>query len=543
MYGDPIVPAHTGNVEAAEDAGTPQAARSPSKYNTEETAAAEEESKMGDTIFAKIAIHSYFQNTTLFIIVLNAVWIFVDVQWNHTNLADETTGKLPLQPASDVIEQIFCVYFTGEVLIRFLGFRRILYCLTDGWFVFDSVLVLMMVLETWILPIISLVAGSDGSGGALSNLGSLRLLRLLRLTRMARIMRFFPELMTLVKGMIRAMQSVFFIILFLVGVTWVFAIIFTSTLAVPNYQPPPGTEDPTAPMLFSDIPSSMMTLFTNGVLGDNLAQTLTTVRQDSLLLMWAFIAFMVMSGMTLLNMLIGVLCQVIDDSSREEEESRQLNDLRICLIDAFEHTDESQDGLITEEEWMNISSNPRVQASFMKLGVEESMMEERLAQMQESLFHRKKLPGEGEEDDVPDKDAKKGLTFDEFVDQVIDLRMDTPASALDVEMLKSAVRTEDRLLAKKMDRIEGELQKILGLEGLRTSPSISAAPAPAEDFTKDTKDSKDVLMSLPGQLMSDEANATATSTGSSENWLQDVPTELLFHILKSRAGQEAFVVA
>jgi len=479
-----------------------------------------------------------FQNTTLFVIVLNAIWIFVDVQWNHTNLADKETGKLPLEPVSTVIEHLFCVYFTIEVVIRFLAFRRVVYCFKDAWFVFDSVLVLMMVLETWILPIITLASGESGGGAALGNLGSLRLLRLLRLTRMARIMRFFPELMTLVKGMIRAMQSVFFIILFLVGVTWVFAIIFTSQLGIPGYARPEGVEDATAPELFSDIGSSMMTLFTNGVLGDNLAQTLDAIKADSLLLMWAFIVFMVMSGMTLLNMLIGVLCQVIDDSSREEAESRQLNDLRICLIDAFHHTDESQDGLITEEEWMNISTNPDVQASLMKLGVEESMMEERLAQMQDALFHRKKQPGDDE--NAPEIDRNKGLTFDEFVDQVIDLRMDTPASALDVEMLKSAVKIEDRMICKRLDKIESELQKILGVEAPDCSRS---SPVPVKEFLKETKEPQDRDLSLPGQLMNDEAKSTATSVSATsaggEHWLTDVPTELLFHILKSRSTEGA----
>jgi len=254
------------------------------------------------------------------------------------------------------------------------------------------------------------------------------------------------------------------------------------------------------------------------------------------LLMWAFIVFMVMSGMTLLNMLIGVLCQVIDDSSREEEESRQLNDLRICLIDAFHHTDESQDGLITEEEWMNISSNKSVQASLMKLGVEESMMEERLAQMQDSLFHSKKEAGDDE--NGPEVDRKIALTFDEFVDQVIDLRMDTPASALDVEMLKSAVKIEDRMICKRLDKIESELQKILGVEAMDFS-----RPSPVKEFLKEPKEPQDV--SLPGQLINDEANGTATSAASAtsaggEQWLHDVPTELLFHILKSRSTEGAF---
>eukprot|EP00931_Biecheleriopsis_adriatica_P066098 TRINITY_DN40511_c0_g1_i1.p1 TRINITY_DN40511_c0_g1~~TRINITY_DN40511_c0_g1_i1.p1 ORF type:complete len:541 (-),score=137.52 TRINITY_DN40511_c0_g1_i1:82-1704(-) len=500
-----------------------------------------ERARLTDSFFAKIAMNNSFQNATLVVIVLNAIWIFIDVEWNHSSLKD-ANGRLPLAPASDVVENLFCTYFTAEVLIRFLAFRKCIYCFQDAWFVFDCTLVLMMVLETWAIPIISLASGeANTDSGVLANLSSFRLLRLLRLTRIARIMRFFPELMTLVKGMVRAMQSVVFILLFLVVVMFVFAIVFTNFLGEPGYAPPADAEDPTAKQMFSDLGSSMMSLFTHGVLGDNLYITLEAIRQENLALMWAFMVFMVMSGMTLLNMLIGVLCQVIDDSKREEEEGRQLSDLRTCLIDAFNATDESNDGLICEEEWAGIRSNRKVQASLLKLGVEESMMEERLNQMQDSLFGRRPV----KEGDEATEDERKavGLSFDEFVEQVIDLRMDTPASALDVEMLKSTVRSQDRLLKRKLDRMEAELSRILGMD--MTTQELSTERSVSKPIEKPSmkvqQDTGAEVMTLPGQMMDGEANATATSTGSiaEDSWLHEVPLELLFHVLTARSRAEA----
>jgi len=503
-----------------------------------------------------------FQNTTLFIIVLNAVWIFVDVEWNNVALTLED-GSLPLEPVSIVVENLFCFYFTTEVFIRFMGFRKCTYLVRDAWFVFDFTLVVFMVLETWLLPVISIISSSEGAGGILSQFSSFRLLRLLRLTRMARIMRFFPELMTLVKGMVRAMQSVIFILLFLVIVTYIFAIVFTSQLGSHDYQPPqppaavegepepcPVEMDETAQQLFADMGSSMMTLFTMGVLGDNLAFALYQIQKESIALMWLFIAFMVMSGMTLLNMLIGVLCQVIDDSSREEEEARKLHELRTCLTEAFIATDESQDGKISEEEWANIRSNVKVQQSLIKLGVEENMMEERLNQMQQQLFApKKKAIGEsdssleGKQGDREDN----ALSFDEFVDQVVEMRMDTPASALDAEMLKSELMAQDKVLKQKLGRIENDLKTILGIP-LEEEKKGSSDALVIKTSSKVEKDFSDHA-SLPGQAnVGEEASSPQpkppkpivanTPSSSSENWLHDVPTELLFLVLKTRAAAE-----
>merc|ERR1712130_737344 len=94
------------------------------------------------------------------------------------------------------------------------------------------------------------------------------------------------------------MKAVSFILLFLLLVMYVFAIIFTSHFGEPggDEEVPLTPEqeamqeevealglsladsDATAVQLFATIGHSMMTLFTNGVLGDNLAQTLNSIK-------------------------------------------------------------------------------------------------------------------------------------------------------------------------------------------------------------------------------------------------------------------------
>ena len=98
----------------------------------------------------------------------------------------------------------FCLFFTFELAVRFLAFedKRLFY--KDWWFIFDSLLLLMMILETWVMSVIILIMGNGAD--ALASMGDasiLRILRLLRITRMARmakLLKAVPELLVMMKG-------------------------------------------------------------------------------------------------------------------------------------------------------------------------------------------------------------------------------------------------------------------------------------------------------------------------------------------------------
>merc|ERR1719163_1099194 len=148
-------------------------------------------------------------------------------------------------------------------------------------------------------------------------------------------MSSLPELLTLVRGMIFAARAVGTVLLFMVLLMYVFAIVFTAQIGDPDApeRATPDTywdrgSDPTAQELFGTMGDSMMSLFTRGLLGDNLAETLQAIKDrggkdtyecDSegecnrtggqLWLMWVFIVFMIISAFCLLNMLVGVLCE------------------------------------------------------------------------------------------------------------------------------------------------------------------------------------------------------------------------------------------
>jgi hypothetical protein len=504
-----------------------------------------------DGFCARLAGSSYFQNTTLLVIVFNAVWIGVDVDWNHPNFKKQESDPLPLEPYSTIIENLFCGYFSIELTVRFLAYRRKCDLFKDNWFIFDGLLVLFMVIETWILAIVAAIQGG-GTSGLLSKFSALRLLRLLRLTRMARLMREVPELLTLVKGMINATRAVSFILMFLVLCMYVFAIVFTAQLG--NHEAPEkkyelkyweSDSDPTGLELFGSLGDSMMSLFTRGMLADNLAETLQAIKDrggeivcegqgeegfvpdaeicvrsgGSIPLMWAFVLFMIISAFCLLNMLIGVLCEVIQDSAEKEMETAQLSNLKHEMHQAFELIDTSKDGLITKNEWQQMRTQTQVQASMASLGVEEQHMEERLDQMQESLFgadddEEEEEGEEGEASPIAPVESslpahcRSGLTFDEFIEKVVEIRPDTAASALDIEILRTRVEREEKTFNARLDFIEEALNSVNG---------TAALPPP-----KDAKES-------PVKPVGKAADLSFPA------WLADVPTDVLFAVLNSRA--------
>merc|ERR1719484_518194 len=62
-----------------------------------------------------------------------------------------------------------------------------------------------MILDTWVLSISLKIIGG---GSAPIPVQPLRMLRLAKLTRMARLMRAFPELVTMIKGLIRSLRAI-----------------------------------------------------------------------------------------------------------------------------------------------------------------------------------------------------------------------------------------------------------------------------------------------------------------------------------------------
>jgi len=301
------------------------------------------------------------------------------------------------------------------------------------------------------------------------------------------LLRAVPEMAKLVKGMVKAARSVVFIIIFLVLVMYVFSIVFTGSLSdrekyplTPycSWEAAHGFNESDgclldhqfgelAQDLFASMGDSFMSLFTLGVLGDNLAFAVQAILDESLVLMWAFFIFLTITFATLLNMLIGVICGVISEAAAEEEEAEAANSLKETIEDAFDDIDQDDNGVVTSKEWRRIKDNAQVRDAFKNIGVEEERMEERLEQMHDMLF----MDDDPDSQEFVDEDqqegqdaAAMGLTVHELIAKIGDIRPDQYASALDLELMQATIRKDQQLFASKLKRMEGGIRKYIRLE-------------------------------------------------------------------------------
>merc|ERR1712118_188041 len=127
---------------------------------------------------------------------------------------------------------------------------------------------------------------------------------------MMRLLRKCPELLTLLKGMAAAVRTVFSTLLLLVIFMYIFAIIFR--------QQAKGNEalDP----YFGSMGLCFWTLLLHGTLLDDITDALTDIKDDTPSLAAVFLVFVLIGNFTVLNMLIGVLCEVVSAVSASETE-------------------------------------------------------------------------------------------------------------------------------------------------------------------------------------------------------------------------------
>ena len=260
----------------------------------------------------KIAKSSLLERATMTVIFLNAVWLSIDLEFNQ-----EADIIVEAPPLFFVVENLFCTYFTAELLIRYLVYTRTWYAIKDPWFVFDLLLVSLMIFETWIMALVYVISGGGGGGiaGGTSVLRVARVLRVLRTARMARLVRFMPELMILIKGMMVACRSVFFTLILLLLITYVFAVAFMQF----SRDTPDLRE-----LFFSSMPTTVENLILHCIFPDQ-AYFYSEVAADSGIMAFLVVMFIFLGTLTVMNMLLGVLVEAIKTVSEIEREQMDVD--------------------------------------------------------------------------------------------------------------------------------------------------------------------------------------------------------------------------
>lgn len=419
-----------------------------------------------------IARHQLFEYATLSVIAVNAVWISIDADYNHQDLL------LDADPVFQIAENSFCAYFTFEWVVRFLSFRLKRDCLQDAWFIFDTVLVIIMVMETWVFTVFALASG-HGQGSAGVDTSVLKLIRLVRLTRMARmakLLRAVPELIILIKGIYVAARSVFFTLVLLVLIIYVFAIILRQITDDSEI----GKE------YYETIPMAMQSLLLDGVLPDQ--ATIVRDNGDShVALGFCLLIFILLSSLTVMNMLVGVLCEVVSVVSAVEKEQLTVNYVRQRLQSMFLGTAFDQDGSgsISKLEFESMLTSREAAEIIQDLGVDVVG----LVDFADHLFA---------EDDTD-------LSFADFMELVLQLRGSNNCTVKDMVDLRKFVVTE---LESKEHRIVEALCFVMNFEAHKVHDFLARSAA-MKEYMKDPTQKK--MGSMMRRLSSDSIASMASA--------------------------------
>lgn len=380
-------------------------------------------------IWQQVARTQWFDNLTLVVIALNALWISIDTDYNHAEtLTDADVGF-------QIGENTFCIYFSVELFVRFMAFRRKRDGLKDGWFVFDSALVGMMVMETWMLNLVFFILGG-GSSGSLGNASILRLVRLLRLTRMARMVRLLramPELMILVKGMSVATRVVFWTLCLLLIFIYVFGIAFTQL----------AKDTPLEQEYFPTVPKAMSTLLLRGTLPD-LHEFVVTIGDESGVYACLAMIFILLTTLTVMNMLVGVLCEVINVVSAVEKEQMTVQFVKSKLLALISeaHIDQDANKSISKDEFEKLLLLPEGARIIEEVGVDVVG----LVDFADDIF----------------KDGIE-LSFPDFMELVLQLRSNNTATVRDIVDLRKLISS---MFTEFTPLIETQIEK--ACEGVLT---------------------------------------------------------------------------
>eukprot|EP00929_Paragymnodinium_shiwhaense_P050675 TRINITY_DN25519_c0_g1_i1.p1 TRINITY_DN25519_c0_g1~~TRINITY_DN25519_c0_g1_i1.p1 ORF type:complete len:786 (+),score=176.20 TRINITY_DN25519_c0_g1_i1:75-2432(+) len=357
---------------------------------------------------ADTARSTTFEVLTLLVITINSVWIAVDTD---LNTAVVITDADPLFQLADIA---FCLYFSFELLIRFLAFRDKTNCLKDAWFVFDTGLVTLMVGETCLMPLLLLafsIESASGIGNA-SILRMLRLCRLVRMARMAKLLKAMPELVVICRGIVAASRSVFFTVTLLFIVTYVFSVLFVQ-----------ATDDTEIGFKYFDtVPDAMKNILVAACMPD-LGEMVEHLSSQSTIVVLVFAFYLLTASFALLNVLVGVVLEAICVISSVEKERNAAWHVREAMegfMNGLKYSDEDEN-TISIEEFQILMVDEQVIQFLQSVGVDVLSMVE----FAEVVFKE-----------------KEELQYGDVISLILDLRGEKAVTMADVVKVQKWIQRE-----------------------------------------------------------------------------------------------------
>lgn len=190
------------------------------------------------------------------------------------------------------LDWFITIFFVVEISIRFIADHDKKNFFKNGWNVFDTLVV-----------VVSLIPINDSELALLA--------RLVRIFRVLRMISIIPELRTLITSLLKALPQMGYVVLLMFIIFYIYAAVGSYLFADIN------------PFLWENIAVSMLTLFRVMTFED-----WTDVQYETMEVYpwsWLFyMSFIFLTAFAFLNMVIGIVVNVMDkESQAEAEELRQ----------------------------------------------------------------------------------------------------------------------------------------------------------------------------------------------------------------------------
>mmetsp|Transcript_74532 Transcript_74532/g.216180 ORF Transcript_74532/g.216180 Transcript_74532/m.216180 type:complete len:589 (+) Transcript_74532:2-1768(+) len=378
--------------------------------------------RVGSVYFAIVDSWA-FATLSMLMIIFNSFYIWADADYNTGSTYVDTAWVFI------IFDQLFAIWFTAEALCRWMAFVTWKRALADTWFVLDVVLVAMMICETWVLNAVVYWIVGKNNAAQLNNFSALRALRLLRLARIVRLFRIFPQLFVLLKGMYFAMKSLIYTLMLLFVLTFICAVIFK------NFS---ELNEGLIELKYDTVVGSFWNLLIYGTFLDSIGEMLFSLKDLHSGYAICLIAYIFMSNLTMLNMLIGVLCEVIARVTEDEKNASARAELESSITDILECYDVEDDRHLKKREFHAMMGNPDLKLILASHDIDHAD----LLKLEDVLFHK----------DASEDGSTEQISFGKFLEKVLQLRGGNAATVGDVVELRG-------FLNAKLLQLEAECKK------------------------------------------------------------------------------------
>ena len=206
------------------------------------------------------------------------------------------------------LDLFITVVFLVEIVIRFLGEKKKRNFFKQGWNIFDTLIVVVS-----LIPI-------DNSEMALVG-------RLIRIFRVLRMISIIPELRLLLNSLVKAMPQLGYVVLLMFIIFYIYAAVGSTFFAHINAE------------LWGDISISMLTLFRVMTFEDWTDVMYETMEVYAFSWIY-FITFIFFTAFAFLNMVIGIIVQVLEEENAKERKARAKETGEITLEGLSEQMEE-----------------------------------------------------------------------------------------------------------------------------------------------------------------------------------------------------------